>query len=200
MALSDYHLKYTKEPPERTDSRLRAKQHELIQVLSSLNKDFSQEPVKIAVLGCADKREVIGHIMVFEEALQKTVDITTFDITTEHLVGEKNVVQHDCTEPIPDAPYDITYAHILLKFMPPEEQWKVLLNSYNALKPGGISFHFMNTDGKTEPTRMLEEGYWQIPLDDFEKRLDEIHVKHERIPVKTGETLLKDEMCFVMLR
>jgi len=87
MALSDYHFKYTKEPPERIDSRLRTKQHELIQVMEWLGTSFDHEPVSIAVLGCADRRQVNGHIMIFEEVLQKHVDITTFDITIEHLEG-----------------------------------------------------------------------------------------------------------------
>lgn len=200
MALSDYHLKYTKEPPERLDSRLRAKQHELIQVMEGLDKTFAKEVVTIAVLGCADRRQVNGHIMVFEEVLQKYVAITTFDITTEHLEGESNVITHDCRNPLPGGPYDITYSHLLLKFMPPEDQWKVVVNSYDALLPGGLALHIVNTDGKTEPTKMLENNFWDIPLDEFEKKLDEKKITYKRVSVKSGPDLEKDMTCWVIFR
>lgn len=200
MAFSDYHQKYLKELPENIDSRLRAKQHELIQVIEKADITFPNGLLRIAVLGCADKRLVKAHKAIFEEVFQRHVDILTFDISIDHLSGEEQVYEHDCREPIPYTPYTAAYSHTLLRFMEPEEQWKVLLNSYHALKEGGVALHFMSKDGKTEPTRMMQEGYWQIPLDAFETKLDGLGIKHQRVYVMTGPNLQHEEMCFVLTR
>jgi len=110
------------------------------------------------------------------------------------------VIQHDCREPLPGGSYDITYGHILLKFMPPEDQWKVVINSYNALNKGGLGLHFMNMGGKTEATSMLEDGYYDIPLVSFEKKLDEMGISYKRISVKSGADLQHNMLCWVLLK
>lgn len=200
MAFSDYHQKYLKELPENIDSRLRAKQHELIQVVEKADIAFPNDLLRVAVLGCADKRLVKAHKTIFEEVFQRHVDILTFDISIDHLQGEEQVYEHDCREPLPYTPYNVTYSHTLLRFMEPEEQWKVLSNSYNALKDGGVAFHFMSKDGRTEPTKMMQEGFWQIPLDTFELKLQAEGIKSLRIPVMTGADLAHEETCFVLFR
>jgi len=114
MTLSAYHRKYLNRTPRDIAERVRAKEFEFRQAIERVNFLPVAVPVKIAVLGCGVKHFILAHKQIFEKVLGVPVEVTTFDITTEHLRGEEGVVQHDCTKPLPGTPYDITYSSILL--------------------------------------------------------------------------------------
>ena len=97
-------------------------------------------------MGCGDKRFVKGHKLIFEKVFEKHVMIKTFDIGIDHLMGENDAYQHDCTLPLPFGPYDITFAHVLLRFISKEKQWTLVKNSYDSLKNGGIAIHVLDPE------------------------------------------------------
>lgn len=144
MELSTYHQKFAAQPDTEIDRKVSAKRAELEAIFSALPTTFNHEPVKIAILGCGDKRFVQKHRELFFSILQKPIELTTFDITTDHLQGEEGVALHDCTLPLPNGPYDITYAHVLLKFIKPAKQIDVLYNSYHALREHGLAIHVLD--------------------------------------------------------
>jgi len=200
MGLSKYHLGYVNLPEDKAAFGLRAKEIELQQVFEKMNYKPSSEIVTIAVLGCADKRFVAGHKEIFEKLFNRKVDAITFDITVEHLQGEENVIEHDCTKPLPNGPFDLIFAHILLKFMPPEKQWLVLQNSYNALKQGGVALFFMDVGGKSQITSMLVEGFYQIPLEEIKKKLSKARIKFRNMIIKSPIEHTRDLECLVLLK
>ncbi len=199
MTLSTYHQKHADRPEVEIAPRIAAKKAELVHVLDVLGNSF-KPPVRIAVLGCASKQIAFGHIQIFGELFGASVDVITFDITTEHLLGVPNVIKHDCTLPLPGAPFDITYGHVLLKFMPPEKQWQLLLNSYNALKPGGIAIHIMDKNGKVRPTVMMQEGTVDVPLDEHIVKLTQAGIGYKIIDIKVGPNQQGNGTCLVLIK
>lgn len=189
MVLSNYHKKYSDLPDEEITKRANEKRIELVEILrSSLSSDST--PVKIAVLGCGDKRFVKHHKDIFQNLLGKPVELTTFDISVEHLKGEENIIQHDCTFPIPNPPYDITFAHVLLKFIETEKQWDLIKNSIDALKNGGLAIHVLDKeDYETEGT-LLPNGQFVVPLKRWKQEVKKIGLDYKEIPVKYGLALV----------
>ena len=117
MTLSIYHQKYVEQNDDEIQHKADAKEQELASIFQEVSLNTDSDPVRLAVLGCGDKRFVAHHKRIFENVLKRNVEVTTFDITIDHLAGESNVFQHDCTLPLRNPPYDITYAHVLLKFI-----------------------------------------------------------------------------------
>ncbi len=145
--LSKYHQQYAAYPDEEIARRIKAKHHELDVIFSHIPKPPQHPGVcRVAVLGCGDRRYVALHKHMFEAVLSSPVELITFDSTIEHLQGAPGVVQHDCTQPLPGAPYDITYAHVLLKFIPTEQQGDLLMHAYDALMPGGVAIVLTDRD------------------------------------------------------
>src|SRR3990167_6918404 len=101
MTVSNYHQKHINRSDEEIIRRIFVKELELKKILSETNYKPGFENVRVAVLGCADKRFVKLHKLVFEKLFQKPVELVTFDISVEHLEGEENVIQHDVATPIP---------------------------------------------------------------------------------------------------
>ena len=172
MALSEYHKKYIHKPDGEIAQRVNAKKQELARIFQKVPLKWKQGPLKLAVLGCGDKRFVAQHKKIFRQVLKRAVEVTTFDITVDHLAGESNVFQHDCTLPLPHAPYDITYGHVLLKFIKTEKQFAVLKNSFDALKVGGLAIHVLNTEDYETTSQKLPDGLWSVPLKRWEKKSD----------------------------
>ncbi len=178
MALSSYHQKYAARLDEELARRAMVKRDELARIFKATKYIPQQDPVRVAVLGCADRRFVAHHRRVFESLLKKQVELTTFDIAIEHLKGEEGVIQHDCTLPFPSAPYDITFSHVLLKFIEIEKQWDVIRNSYDALRPSGLAIHVFDTEDVTATSSPRQaDGYFSVPLDRWKKKLADEHVK-----------------------
>lgn len=190
MILSKYHQKYADYSDEEIEKRVKEKRDELSFIFKKVALNTSGEVVKIAVLGCGDKRYIKFHKEIFQELITRPVEITTLDITIKHLVGGKNVIKHDCTLPLPNTPYDITYAHVLLKFIKTEKQWDLIKNSYNALKSGGLAILVLDKDDYETKERRLPGGLFAVPLNRWEKRLNELNSEYKEVPLKYGLALI----------
>ncbi len=179
MALSHYHRNYGK----RLSSQQRAdiKERELRQVFSAVNYTPQLTSLRVAILGCADKCHVEAHQQIFEKLLDRPVELTTFDITTEHLTGEDGVIKHDLTKPILGGPYDIAFGHVLLKFIETGNQWNVLQNSYDVLRSPGIAIHVFDDEDVNADTIKQPDGRYSVPLGKWEQKLTEAGIKHKTI-------------------
>lgn len=190
MALSAYHQKYSNQPDSEVQNRTNEKKQELVKIFEHVQLNSTSNTAKVAVIGCGDKRFVKHHKVIFQDILKKPVVIFTFDITIEHLEGEKNVVQHDCTQPLPDGPFDITYAHVLLRFIETDRQWDLIKSSYDALKPGGLAIHVLDKEDYETEEPKLSNGLYSVPLNKWTKQLDELGVNHKLVPVEYGSALV----------
>lgn len=173
MPLSPYHQHYAERSDEELNHRALVKKQELKKTFGELEYTPVHSPVRIAVLGCADKRFVVLHKEIFEELLQRPVELTTFDITTEHLEGEKGVMRHDCSLPLPNPPYDIMFGHVLLKFVETEKQWNVIRNSFDALCAPGLAIHVFDEEDITTTSVKQRDGYFSVPLERWKQKLNE---------------------------
>src|SRR3989338_6629473 len=176
-ALSAYHQKFLTRSNEEMERRAVVKEDELNRVLEATKFKPTSSPVKIAVLGCPDKR-MTAHYQKSFEKLFGSVTLSIFDITTEQLAGEPNVIQHDCSLPLPNSPYDITFAHVLLKFIETEKQWAVLKNSYDVLRQPGLAIHIFDKEDVTTTTAKQKDGYYSVPLEKWKNKLDENKIKY----------------------
>lgn len=190
MSLSQYHQKYVNQSNAEIDNRVNEKLAELAKIFKEVQLEVIEDIAKVAVLGCGDKRFVKYHKQMFEDFIKKPVELTTFDITIEHLLGEEGVMQHDCTLPLPDGPYDITFAHVLLKFIEIKKQLDVIKNSYDVLKTGGIAIHVMDKEDYETKETLLQNGQFSVPLDKWKVKLNELNIKYKEIPVKYGLALV----------
>lgn len=190
MTLSLYHQKYADQSDEEIQNKANEKREELSLIFENVQLKTTGKTARIAVIGCGDKRFINHHREIFESFIKKPVEIITFDITIDHLAGEENIVQHDCTLPLPDGPFDVTYAHILLRFIETEKQWDLIKNSYDALEPGGLAIHVLDKeDYETEELKLLN-GLFSVPLDKWRAKLDELGIEYKNIPVKYGLALV----------
>lgn len=190
MTLSPYHQKYADLPDDELKRRADAKEQELASIFQEVSLNTDSDPVKLAVLGCGDKRFIAQHKRIFEQVLKRNVEVTTFDITIDHLAGEFNVFQHDCTLPLPNPPYDITYAHVLLKFIETEKQFNLLKNSYDALKSGGVAIHVFDEEEVKAMSPKLPDNLWAVPLEKWKQKLTELDIEYKVIPLKYGPALV----------
>lgn len=184
MAISNYHQKHISRSDGETERRALVKEMELKKIFEVTAFRPTSDTVKIAVLGCADKRFVKYHKSIFEKLLGKPVDMVTFDITTEHLVGEENVVQHDITTPLLDQPYDITFGHVVLKFIETEKQWFAIKSAYDALRSPGLGIFVYDLEDVNTKTPLQADGYYSVPLDDYKQKLDDEGIKYKDLQWK----------------
>lgn len=183
MAISEYHQKFAQQADSIIDNKVRVKKEELEAVFRTVAPTYTSAPIRVAVLGCGDKRFVQKHRELFEDLLKASVSLTTLDITIEHLAGEGGVIKHDCTLPLPSGPYNITYAHVLLKFIDPAKQMDVIQNSYNALADGGIAIHVLDTEEYTGSAPI-------VPLEIYKSQLEMQHISFKEIPIAFGIALV----------
>lgn len=194
MALSKYHQKYANQPDAEIQNRANEKRQELSAVFGQAQLKTTGKPARIAVIGCGDKRFIKHHKEIFESFIKRPVrKIITFDITIDHLAGEENVIQHDCTLPLPNGPFDITYAHVLLRFIETDKQWDLITNSVNALKSGGLAIHLLDKEDYETKEAKLSNGLFSVPLDRWKTKLDELGIEYKEVPVKYG-------LAFVILK
>lgn len=177
MAIFDYHKKHINRSDEETNRRIFVKELELKKILSETGYKPGFDTVRIAILGCADKRFVKQHKLIFEKVLQKPVELITFDISIEHLEGEENVIQHDITTLIPNAPFDITFGHIVLKFIEIEKQWDVIKNAYNVLRSPGLGIFVFDVEDVTTENPIQADGYFSVPIETYKQKLTEENIK-----------------------
>lgn len=181
MAISQYHQQYIDQSDDEIQKKADVKEAELDAIFQKVNLATTNETAKVAVLGCGDKRLIEHHHRLFSKFLNKPVDLYTFDVEIEHMQGEKNVILHDCTLPLPNPPYDITYGHVVLKFVPREKQYDLIRASYDALNPGGLAIH------------VLDEGDYkngEVPLEDYKSKLRAEGINFIEVPIKYGLALV----------
>jgi len=180
--LDEYHQKYADKSNAEMNDRIAEKEKELILIRDAVSPKFKSETLNIAVMGCGEKRFVAGHREIFAKVFEKPLNITTFDITIDHLAGEENIVQHDCTQPLPGGPYDITFAHVLLRFIPKEKQRDLVINSFKALKDGGIAIHVL--DPKDYETNQF------VDLPSIEETLKKEGISLTTVKLSIGQALV----------
>lgn len=190
MKLSEYYQKYASLSDEEIRKRNQTKEDELVSIFEQIELQTENEIVQIAVLGSGERRLAEFHQEMFERVLDRPVNVTIFDLNTEHLAGVENVVVHNCTEPLPNPPYDITYAHVLLKFIETKEQWDLIWNSYDALAPGGIAIHILDREDYETTDEKLPDGYYSVSLEQWKKQLDEEEIDYVGISLKYGVALV----------
>lgn len=183
MNLSPYHQKQADLSDNEISNRVKAKEQELSHVFAIAKPHFNKEQIKIAILGCGDKRYVKAHQELFTTLLHKKIELITFDISIDHLRDEEGVVEHDCTLPLLNPPYDITYAHVLLKFIDKAHHWDLLKNSYDALENGGMAIHILDTGDFTGDDA-------PVPLEILKSQLTNDSIRFVEIPVEYGEALV----------
>lgn len=189
MKLSLYHQKYSSNSDAEIVRRVDAKKQEFIAIFDKVPLNTDGDAVKIAVLGCGDKRFISFHKKIFKQVLGRNIEITTLDITINHLKGEDNIIKHDCTLPLPGGPYDITYGHVVLKFINNEKQFDLIKNSFTALNPGGIAIHVFDREEIESKDERLANGLWPVPLEKYKKLLSAANIKYKEIPIKHGVAL-----------
>ncbi|HEY4474691.1 MAG TPA: hypothetical protein VJC06_02110 [Candidatus Paceibacterota bacterium] len=177
MTVSNYHQKHINRSDEEIIRRIFVKELELKKILLETNYKPEFEIVRVAVLGCADKRFVKLHKLIFEKVLQKPVELITFDITTEHLGGEENVIQHDITTPILNGPFDITFGHVVLKFIQTNKQWNVIKNAYNVLCSPGLGIFVFDLEDVTTEKSIQADGYFSVSIETYKQKLVEENIK-----------------------
>jgi hypothetical protein len=191
MTLSPYHQRYAAEPDAKIAARLEVKDKELATVFAAAGKPPDRfEPARVAVLGCGERRLVLGHRRIFEQLLGRPAKVMTYDITLEHLEGEEDVTLHDVTKPLPNPPYDITYGHVVMKFIETAKQWELIRNSFNALTPGGLAIHVLDRGEVEATTVMLPDGYYAVPLQRWTAALTKAGAHFQTVPLEHGMALV----------
>jgi len=181
MAISKYHLNHMSRSDEETQRRANVKELELKKILADTNFISALATVRIGVLGCADKRFINHHKLIFEKLLGKPVELTTFDITVEHLREEDGVVEHDITLPLPNPPYDITFGHVILKFIETSKQWSVIKNAYDALRSPGLGIFVYDWEDITTKTAKQADEYYSVPIEEYKTKLSQQNINFKNI-------------------
>ncbi|MCA9309172.1 hypothetical protein KC973_02250 [Candidatus Saccharibacteria bacterium] len=181
MQLDQYHQQYADKSDDELAKRLAEKKDELERVVAAVGTQLSGD-IHVAVMGCGDARFVDGHQTIFSEVFGAPATIFTFDITIDHLAGKEGVTQHDCTEPLPGGPYQISYAHVLLRFIPEEQQYAVVQNSIDCLADNGLAIHVLDPDD-------YEEG-GKVAYESILKQLGEADIDYTEVSLNIGKALV----------
>src|SRR3989339_300677 len=118
MTLSTYHQKYVDQSDEELQRKADSKEQELASIFQEVSLNTDSDPVRLAVLGCGDKRFVALHKRIFEQVLKRNIEVTTFDITIDHLAGVSIHVfdEEEIKATSPKLPHDL--------WAVPLEKWK----------------------------------------------------------------------------
>ncbi len=139
--LTPFHQSLADRSDAEIAERLRVKEMQLRQVFTAVGLPSSTvSPARVGILGCGDKRFIPGHQQIFERVLERPIQMTTFDITVDHLQGaESGVERHDITQPLSHPPYDVLYSDTVIRFIDPAKQALPLVHAGDALAPGGMA-------------------------------------------------------------
>lgn len=184
MDISAYHQKYASQSDDEIRKRAAIKEMELSRVFKATGYKTTSRPARVAIMGSGDKRFLRYHKSMFQSLIGSEVNLVTFDISVEHLSGAEGVVRHDVTIPLPNAPYDITYGHLLLKFIETEKQWLALRNSYDALRSPGIAIHIIHEEEIVTEQAKMPDGFFGVPLARWEEKLAKEGVTHSVVPLR----------------
>lgn len=183
--ISEYHAKYQSKSDDEIVRRAREKFDELTRVFSAAPLDTSSDPVEVAIMGCGDKRYVAHHKDMFGRILARTVRVATFDIEVEHLAGEENIIQHDCSTPLPGGPYDITFGHVVLPFLSPKKQLDMIKAGFMALKPGGIEIQVLDPMNYDDESETLP-GLHKVDLEKIKKHARDLGARVIEVDLEIG--------------
>jgi len=189
-------------------SRVQVKEIGLRQVFATLGYQVPSKPeLRVMVLGCADARLIEHHRRIFSSILGKPVELSTIDITVEHLAAGLGVVQHDATEPLPGGLYDVIYGDVLIRFIDPAKQFAALKNSYDALAPGGMAIHiFAQEDFDPPADYQPVPGTHPVDLNALQLELTKAGIFYLEVPLhydvykpgSTTEKMLINELAVVL--
>lgn len=174
--LSAYHAKYAARTDEDIALRARVKEIGLKEALEKAGYRSVVSPVRVAILGCAERRFVGHHRDIFTRLLRAPVVVTTFDVTIEHLEGETGVIRHDIARPLPGGPYDVAYGDVVLKFLSEGDRVPALLHAYDALRAPGIVIHILDD----------QDG---LPVQDWMRELGSRGIRCESVPLAIAGVL-----------
>ena len=164
--LSEYHRRFVNQTNDEISQKIKAKEQELEKIFKHTAVPiWSRSPLEVCILGCADKRYISGHRNIFARLLDREVHLTTLDVSIEHLQGEHDVIKHDVSIPLPGGPYDITYSHVLLKFIHTDKHLKVIEKSVRALKENGLAIHIFDKSDYQNPDGTKLAGYNPVDID-----------------------------------
>jgi hypothetical protein len=178
----DY-LQYATRTDEEMLVRARLKELELSDVFEKIPHVFSKENIMVAVLGCPEQRMISSYASMFEKVLKKPCSLVILDKHTEHLRGISTIIKHDVRNPLPYAPFDLIFSHVLLKFIPHEYQTIVLKNSYYALASNGIAIHIVNESDIGKERVRLKDGWYSVPYENIKQDLREQNIPFEECSV-----------------
>ena len=202
-----YHERYASLSEADIAHRAKFKEMQLRQIFASIGMPkFIAPHVRVAVLGCADKRLVTYHQRIFSTIFGKFVELTTFDVSIDHLQGASGVVAHDVTKPYPSKPFDVIYGDILLRFIDPAKQADVLKSSYDALAPNGVALHILNQEDIDPAYGPPKESWlYRVDMVALQLELAKDHIPFFEIPARIEMTLpnsddktLIDEFALVL--
>jgi len=205
--LSAYHELYQGRSDEEIDFRIKVKELGLRQVLAVVGvPEFVLPTLRVAVFGCGDRRFVARHRQMFESIFSKPAEVTTFDVTTEHLQGEADVIQHDVALPVPGGPFDIVYADVLARFLDPAKQYSMMKNAYDVLAPGGMAIvTFAKEDFDPPPdyepipgTSRVDMNALQFELAGNKIEFLEVPVTLELVPPKKDHKITIEDLVLVL--
>lgn len=127
---------------------------------------------------------VAMHKDLFSALLGTPVEQTTFDITVAHLEGAEGIVRHDVSEPVPGGPFQLVFADVVVRFLPPERQYRVVRNAWDALAAGGVAaIAFQHQDVRPEAEYVPAEGTFRVDIPAIEAAL-----RADGIPFRWIET------------
>jgi hypothetical protein len=183
--LSQYHQKWTEKSDEAIRHFVLVKELQFRQVFASIGAPAFVSPTpRIAILGCKERRLALWQNEMFSRLLAKPTAVTTFEITTEHLSGVPGVIQHDATEPLPGGPFDLVYADVLVRFIAPEKQLTVLIDSWEALAPGGMAvIAFSHNDYDPRPDYVPAPDTYRVDMNALQLELSKRSIPFLEIPV-----------------
>lgn len=188
MNWNKYYQEYSQKSDREIFQKLQVKEEELRKIFKQIKSNFNDDEIKVAILGCADVRMIKGHKDIFKKLFNKKVELITFDIDVDHLLGDENVVKHDCSKLLPNLPYDIVYSHVLLKFLNEDKQWQVIMSSFESLKRGGCALHLIDKEDYFSADLVRENFF--VPIDKWENNLRNLKIRYKKIMIKYGLALI----------
>lgn len=180
---SPYHALFASDDDVYIDDDFQRKCTELQKLKSKLI--FKHEPIRIAVLGCADARYIPYYEKTFPAFFGKKIHLDIYDTVTAHLPEQDNVIAHDCTKTLPQT-YDFVYSHILLNFLDAAAQAELLKSAESSLTPRGKVLHIYASDYDYKRFRLKTQMY---PLSQQSKAV-------ARQPLSKSPTLLVESLPY----
>jgi hypothetical protein len=181
------HKKYADRSDSDLQNRAQAKEQEFDYILKYFEFPRWELP-RVIVLGCPDKRMIPQYLTMFESRLNARVNLTVIDKVVDHLPKE-GVMRHDATLPFPNTPYDLVYAHVLLKFISKDGQWAVLENAYDALSVNGVALFILDKEDYETSTELQRDGWNSVPIETWKEKMAEKGMQFSIVPFSLEDSV-----------